>query len=444
MRINWQTYYDAAKQCHDLALDLRRADKPVHEAVKGECVGMAGDAPGCKQWGEAYDLHARDTMQVCTHLADALTNFGNILYACGYRYGLADNANPPRPTIQNVSEYRVSIPSSVHDNGDGVKHNGGAEELFSELTSKIAGTFEKLPNGDVHKLSAAASVWSDFGNDATITGAPAKIKALSALFDDMDAEENRTLIQSSFDTLGSSADLLVSASLSVASPVAEYHSSTIEVGEGIKSAMNTFAWAVGLLVTGAIVGAIFSFGGSIAVAGGGVTVAAAETISVIRSLYTTRRLFQILKITLAAGVTVGVIDAFDGVPDLNSAISALAGIIAMRATIDDDSPSTPGQSPQTEATPTDRLKEHLTDRDLDAARRELNGEVVARKPDGTPWNHVQEVRDAQAGLANRIDAINRRLGWPGLGAEERAALEQELSEASRLLDYSEQFVPRTK
>ncbi|MFI6218290.1 hypothetical protein ACIBCD_40310 [Nocardia brasiliensis] len=32
MRIDWQVYYDAAKRCHDLAADLRRADKPVHDA----------------------------------------------------------------------------------------------------------------------------------------------------------------------------------------------------------------------------------------------------------------------------------------------------------------------------------------------------------------------------------------------------------------------------
>jgi hypothetical protein len=37
----------------------------------------------------------------------------------------------------------------------------------------------------------------------------------------------------------------------------------------------------------------------------------------------------------------------------------------------------------TKPTKTDRLKEHLTDKDLDGARRELNGEVVARKGDGT-------------------------------------------------------------
>jgi hypothetical protein len=101
-----------------------------------------------------------------------------------------------------------------------------------------------------------------------------------------------------------------------------------------------------------------------------------------------------------------------------------------------------GSGSRSNRTPTDRIKEHLTDRDLDAARRELNGEVVARKPNGQPWDHVHEVRDAQRGLLRRIDQINRRLGHPGLGAGERSALQRELGEASRLLDRSEQFVPR--
>ena len=88
------------------------------------------------------------------------------------------------------------------------------------------------------------------------------------------------------------------------------------------------------------------------------------------------------------------------------------------------------------------MKEHLTDRDLDAARRELNGEVVARKADGTPYDHVTEVREAQRGLADRIGRIKGRLGDPRLGMAEREALTRELSEASRLLDRSEGFVPR--
>ncbi len=78
---------------------------------------------------------------------------------------------------------------------------------------------------------------------------------------------------------------------------------------------------------------------------------------------------------------------------------------------------------------------------LDAGKRELAGEVVARKADGTPYNHVEEVRNAQRGVRNRIEEINRKLGWKGLGTEERAALVEELSAASKLLDRSEKYVP---
>jgi RHS repeat-associated protein len=93
-------------------------------------------------------------------------------------------------------------------------------------------------------------------------------------------------------------------------------------------------------------------------------------------------------------------------------------------------------------TPTDRYKEHLTRSDLDAAKRELNGEVVARRPDGTPYDHVTEVRQAQQGLVNRIESINKRLGYPSLDPVARAELQTELSQASKLLDHSKQFVPR--
>jgi hypothetical protein len=91
---------------------------------------------------------------------------------------------------------------------------------------------------------------------------------------------------------------------------------------------------------------------------------------------------------------------------------------------------------------TDRLKEHLTEKDLDAARRELNGEVVATKSTGQPWDHVDEVQNAQRGLVRRIDQLKRLLGDTRGSEADKAAYREELSEASRLLDHSEQFVPR--
>ena len=127
--------------------------------------------------------------------------------------------------------------------------------------------------------------------------------------------------------------------------------------------------------------------------------------------------------------------------------AAATGDLARHAATDDhvspvDTSGGDSTSSVEPGTKTDRLKEHLTDRDLDAARRELDGEVVATKPDGTPWDHVDEVRNAQRGLVNRIGQLKRQLGDTRISAADKSVLQSELSEASRLLDYSEQFVPR--
>ncbi|MFJ3646554.1 polymorphic toxin type 28 domain-containing protein [Streptomyces murinus] len=90
----------------------------------------------------------------------------------------------------------------------------------------------------------------------------------------------------------------------------------------------------------------------------------------------------------------------------------------------------------------DRVSEHLQMKDLTAAAREMKGEVVARKADGTPWDHVHEVRDAQNGLLKTIGDINKKLAHPKTGGAERDLLVADLGRASRMLDYSEQFVPR--
>ncbi|MFE7798668.1 hypothetical protein [Nocardia sp. NPDC057440] len=187
--IDWRTYYDAAEKCHSLATDLRTADRPVHDAVKGVCAGMAGDTAGCEQWGKAYDRAAQETMQTCTNLADALTNFGNMLYAAGYNWALANDSNPmpDHPTVTAMSEYKVSIPTSVGSNGDGVTEGDGSiPGFYDALVGKIQEEFgSKLPNGNKDKLAKAASTWKTFAEHATITGAPARITEISNLFSDI-------------------------------------------------------------------------------------------------------------------------------------------------------------------------------------------------------------------------------------------------------------------
>ena len=68
--------------------------------------------------------------------------------------------------------------------------------------------------------------------------------------------------------------------------------------------------------------------------------------------------------------------------------------------------------------------------------------MVARRPDGEPFDHVTKVRQGQRGLVTRITQLLRLLGDTRTTDAERPALEAELSEASRLLDRTEQFVPR--
>ncbi|MBP6104240.1 MAG: hypothetical protein KBD23_02380 [Gammaproteobacteria bacterium] len=62
---------------------------------------------------------------------------------------------------------------------------------------------------------------------------------------------------------------------------------------------------------------------------------------------------------------------------------------------------------------------------------------------GRTFDHVTKVQDTQNGLLDNIENINNRLSYPKLEMIEKSALEQELSKASRLLDRTEEFVPRT-
>lgn len=100
---------------------------------------------------------------------------------------------------------------------------------------------------------------------------------------------------------------------------------------------------------------------------------------------------------------------------------------------------------------TDEMKAELFEREgapkdatsLSAARTELQGEQIAKAAErGVTYDHVSKVQSAQTGLSNHIDAINARLSWTELPQAERVALQKELGKASRLLDYTKQFVPK--
>ena len=84
----------------------------------------------------------------------------------------------------------------------------------------------------------------------------------------------------------------------------------------------------------------------------------------------------------------------------------------------------------------------LTDQTLQAARKELRGEIVARKATGIPYDHIKKVQNAQRGLAKQIETLKKSLNNPQLNQQARNDIQNKLVEASKLLDKSERYVPR--
>ncbi|WP_216893818.1 polymorphic toxin type 37 domain-containing protein [Nocardia alni] len=337
MIVDWQTYYDAGRKCHDLADELRAADKPVHAAVKGDCAGMAGDAPGCEQWGQAYDKAAQQTMQACSSLANALTNYGAALQAMGYNYGLANNSKPAPdpPNVSQVGEYQVTIPSSVADNGIGFTDHGGVKEFFDKLVAKVLSAFGKLPNGDATKLDKAHTTWNTFATHPTITAASGRITAISALFDGMDDATNRQLLQDHFATLKTGADTVSTAATNMAAPVGAYHDATVALGAQTAGQINTLELTIGLTAIAGGLLALFSLGTSAVVAEAAIDADVLATADAIQTSYRASQMTRVIGLTSLAAGAVGAIDAFHALPttDLDKAIKSLEALILMKVVV---------------------------------------------------------------------------------------------------------------
>ena len=81
---------------------------------------------------------------------------------------------------------------------------------------------------------------------------------------------------------------------------------------------------------------------------------------------------------------------------------------------------------------------------LNAAKIELQGKQIDLAIEkGVSFDHIEKVKKAQNGLLKHLKNINGRLSHPELPIIESKLLEVELSKASKLLDHTEQFVPRT-
>ena len=86
------------------------------------------------------------------------------------------------------------------------------------------------------------------------------------------------------------------------------------------------------------------------------------------------------------------------------------------------------------------IRDHLKPSDIQAAKRELAGEIVARKPGGTPYDHVGEVRQGLRSVGKAIDSLRKELGSNSLSDSGRAAMEKALSDLSNFKDAIEDYL----
>jgi RHS repeat-associated protein len=109
-----------------------------------------------------------------------------------------------------------------------------------------------------------------------------------------------------------------------------------------------------------------------------------------------------------------------------------------------------GQSIQTnreldalERTINNKIDDPLNARHFDAVRREKNGEVVSRKSRGQPHDHVNEVKEAMAGLRQNIEKLKGVLGRGNLLPEQRKRAQDLLGRASKRLDNAEKAINKS-
>ncbi|MBN9344349.1 MAG: hypothetical protein J0H87_08315 [Holosporales bacterium] len=88
-----------------------------------------------------------------------------------------------------------------------------------------------------------------------------------------------------------------------------------------------------------------------------------------------------------------------------------------------------------------RRGESKADTTLRAAQKEMKGQQIEKAIErGIKYNHIEKAQSAQRGLTRHIQRINNRLSYLELPQVERQALQKELSQSSKLLDYAKQFL----
>jgi len=206
------------------------------------------------------------------------------------------------------------------------------------------GIVDRGASRDSAKLDKAHTTWNTFANHPTLTGASARISAISGQFDGMDDATNRESIQDYFTSLKTGSDTVVSAAQNMAAPVGNYRDATVALGNETSSQINTLELTISITAIAGGLLALFSLGTSAAAATVAIDADVVATTDAIQTAYQGSQMAKVLGLASLAAGAVGAIDAFHALPsiDLDKSITRLAAIIAMKVMIDED--GHPGES----------------------------------------------------------------------------------------------------
>jgi hypothetical protein len=340
--LDWQTYYDAAKELHTLADEIGNVLHPLRNTLQG-CERMAGDSAETIEWINHYDRHAADLISTTMTMANALARYGDVLAASGYNLGVANKSTPPpdRPTpVGSIfdSKERPPPPTAKGDNGSGV------ETTVAGLLQALG----KIPNGNTEKLGNAADAWKNFAQHNTITGAPARIRAVIDKFDGK--HPNLEDILGNLNTLHDGAQGIGQGTLAIGTPVADYNSALGEMRADIHDEVIKAELELTVVLGLAVAFGIFAGAGAVAggVAGGGIITSA---VTLIRATILRSRILRIVGFIGGIATAAAAAEAFKPIPDLGfqSALAAIAAI-TVKIVKDGDKPSGTASSANTPGT----------------------------------------------------------------------------------------------
>lgn len=307
MNIDPQTYYRAAGTCQQMAQDVSEQLGVLRQALSNSG-SMAGSYSEGASWGNNYDAHSKDFFDTTEKVANALINFSDILKVAGHNWDLSNyNANrdpakgpePVCPALSNGLLYEESgpdAPSSVGDNGDGLKTNVGG------LLEKIG---IPVPNGDKDKLSAAGTAWKAFADHDAVSKGADGLQKITDSFSEISAPDAARITEH-LGTLKSGMEFLASGSSAVTAPITDHHNALDELRSSIDSdcsklklelAGTVAVVAVAVILTTVVTGGAGLAGADEAEVGVGATTAAeliAEAATAIRTTITGSRLLTVL------------------------------------------------------------------------------------------------------------------------------------------------------